>query len=123
MTKWEEFDVVSLFTYMPLRLMCETIVTVLDEFDLDLPHTVTIEMLEHCLLNFFQFGNCYYQQVKDTPMGSRYLGSLPKLLLLLLFVIIKEDRVSAFHHLFSTSLPGIGFTMEEPTNYLLPFLT
>ncbi len=72
------FDVVSLFTCIPLELARETIVYLLDDFDLNLPPTATIEMLEHCLSNYFQFGNCYYQLIKGTPMGSRYLGSSPK---------------------------------------------
>ncbi len=58
------FDVVSLFTR-------ETIVNLLDDFDLNLPPTATIEMLEHCLSNYFQLGNRYYQQFKGTPKAIR----------------------------------------------------
>ncbi len=55
---------VSLFTCKPLELTRETIVNLLGDFNLNLPPTATNEMLEHCLSNYFQFGNGYYQQVK-----------------------------------------------------------
>ncbi len=58
------FNVVSLFTCIPLELTRETIVNLLDDFNLNLPLTATNEMLEHCLSNYFQFGNSYYQQNK-----------------------------------------------------------
>ncbi len=38
------------------------------------------------------------------------------------FVSIKKDQVPSFHQLVNTTLPGIEFTMEEPTNDRLPFL-
>ncbi len=38
------------------------------------------------------------------------------------FVIIKIDLVPSFHQLLNTSLPGIEFTMQQPTNDRLPFL-
>ncbi len=57
------FAVVSLFTCIPLELVRETIVYLLVDFDLNLPPTATIEMLEYCLLNNFQFGNRYYKQI------------------------------------------------------------
>ncbi len=38
------------------------------------------------------------------------------------FVIIKKDLVPSFHQLLNTTLPGIEFTMEKPTNDRLPFL-
>ncbi len=50
------FDVVSLFTIIPLELARETIIHLLDGFDLNLPSTATIELLDHCLSNF-QFNN------------------------------------------------------------------
>ncbi len=46
------FDAVSLFTCIPLELARETIVNPLDDFDLNLPPTAPIEMLEHCLSYF-----------------------------------------------------------------------
>ncbi len=75
------FDVISLFTCIPLELARETIVNLLDDFDLNLPPTATIEMLEHCLANYFLFGNRYYQQIKDTPMGSPISGLFAEALL------------------------------------------
>ncbi len=37
-------------------------------------------------------------------------------------VIIKKDQVPSFHQLLNTTLPGLEFTLEEPTNERLPFL-
>ncbi len=68
------FDVVSLFKCIPLELARETIVNLLIDFDLNLPPTATIEMLEHYLSNYFQFGNRYYQRIKGTPLGSPISG-------------------------------------------------
>ncbi len=38
------------------------------------------------------------------------------------FVVIKQDNLSAFHHLLKTTLPKIGFTMETAAENKLPFL-
>ncbi len=37
------------------------------------------------------------------------------------FVVIKKDQVPSFHQLLNTTLPGIEFALEEPTNQRLPF--
>ncbi len=128
------FDVVSLFTSIPLELARETIVHLLDDFDLGLPPTATIELLDHCLSNFFQFNNCLYQQIKDTPMGSSISGLIAEAVLQRLerkvfadispkfwkryvddtFVTIQENQLPAFHQLLNTALSGITFTMEAP---------
>ncbi len=52
-----------------------------DDFDLNLPLTATIELLEHYLSYFFQFGYCYYQQVKGTPMASPISGLITEAVL------------------------------------------
>ncbi len=39
-----------------------------------------------------------------------------------MFVIIKQDNLSAFHQLLNTTLPGISFTMETAKENKLPFL-
>ncbi len=38
------------------------------------------------------------------------------------FVVIKQDKLSAFHQLRNTTLPEIGFTMETSPENKLPFL-
>ncbi len=68
------FDVVSLFTCIPLELARETIGNLLDNFDLNLPPTATIEMLEYFLSNYFQFGNRNCHQIKGMSMGSPISG-------------------------------------------------
>ncbi len=55
-----------------LELVRETTVNLLVNFDRNLPPTAIIEVLQHCLSSYFQFGNC--QQVKSTPMGSTMSG-------------------------------------------------
>ncbi len=133
---------VSLITCIPLELACETIVNLLDNFAPNFPSTVTIEMLEHYQSKYFLFSNCYYQQVKTVPMGSPISGLIDETVLQRLgrflfaviapkfrkryandtFFIIMKDQVPSFHQLLNTSLPGIEFTMEEPTNDRFPFL-
>ncbi len=68
------FDVVSLFTSISLGLARETIIHILDDYDLGLPPAATIDLLDHCLSNYFQFGSRFYQQIKGTPMGSPISG-------------------------------------------------
>ncbi len=126
---------VSLITCIPLELARETIVNLLDNFALSFPSTATIE-------KYLQFSNCYYQQVKRAPMGSPISGLIDKTVLQRhgrlvfaviapkfwksyaddTFFIIKKDQVPSFHQLLNTTLPGIEFTLEEPTNERLRFL-
>ncbi len=68
-------------TYIPFELARETIVNLLGDFDLNLALAAIIKMLELCLLNYFQFGNCYYQQIKGTPMGSPISGFIAEAVL------------------------------------------
>ncbi len=64
------FDVVLLFTSISLGLARETIILILDDYDLGLPPAGTIDLLDHCLSNYFLFDSRFYQQIKGTPMGS-----------------------------------------------------
>ncbi len=75
------FDVVSVFTCIPLELAREMAVTLLDDFDLNSPPTATTEMLEYCLSNYFQFGKYKYQQIKGTPMGTPISGLIAEAVL------------------------------------------
>ncbi len=78
---------------------------------------VTIDLLDHCLFNYFQFETRFYQQIKGTPMGSPIPGLIAEAVLQRLerpvftvispkfcrryvdetFVIIKKDKLCAFH--------------------------
>ncbi len=106
------------------------------------PPAATIDLLDHCLSNYFQFNSRFYQQIKGTPMGYPISGFIAEVVLQRLekvvfavispkfwkryvadtFVIIKQDNLLAFHQLLTTTLPGITFTMETATENKLPFL-
>ncbi len=66
---------VSLIACIPLELARETIVNLLVNFALSFPSTATVE-------KYFQFSNCYYQQVKRAPMGSPISGGVILMLFL-----------------------------------------
>ncbi len=138
------FDVVSLFTSISLGLARYTIILILDDHGLGLPPAETIDLLYHCLSNYFQFDSCFYQQIRGTPMGSLISGLIAEAVLQGLeravfvvispkfwkcsvddtFVIIKQGDFSAFHHLLNTTLTGIGFTMETAAeNKLLSWMS
>ncbi len=55
------FDIVSLFTSISLGLAREAIIHILDDYDLGLPPAATIDLLDHCLSNYFQFDSRFYQ--------------------------------------------------------------
>ncbi len=136
------FDVVSLFTSISLGLARETIIHILDDYDLGLPPAATVDLLDHCLSNYFQFDSRFCQQIKGTPTGSPISGLIAGAVLQRLervvfavispkfwkryvddtLVIIKQDNLSAFHQLLNRTLPGIIFTMETATENKLPFL-
>ncbi len=129
---------VSLMTCKPLELARETIVNLLDNF----APIFHLRQPLKCQSKYFQFSNCYYQQVKKAPMGYPISGLIDKTVLQRhgrlvfaviapkfwksyaddTFFIIKKDQVPSFHQLLNTTLPGVEFTFEEPTNERLPFL-
>ena len=75
------FDVVSLFTSIPLdtakRITNDLLTndeswqtrTKLDKHDI-------LELLDLCFSTEFSFQNCYYKQISGTPMGSPYSSFL-----------------------------------------------
>ncbi len=124
------FDIVSLFTSIPLELARETIIHLLDDFDLGLPPTATIELLDHCLSNFFQFNNCLYQQIKGTPMGSPISGLIAEAVLQRLERKVFTDispkfwkRNSALHHRTIPSPPDANSEVNPPTWRSLPYVS
>ncbi len=116
----------------------ETIFNLLDDFTLNWPPSATTGMVAHFLLNYFQFGNCFYQQIKGMPIGSpinikAFLQKPEKLVCDIIpqkfwmkyvgdtFIIIKKEQVSSFCQILTTS-PGKECTMGEPANGKLPLL-
>ncbi len=72
----------------------------------------------HSLFSFLQLNNCFYQRVKDGPMGSSpkppckgskglYFPSSHVNFVIVddPFFILKEGPLYAFHHLLKTTLP------------------
>ncbi len=53
----------------------------LNDYDLGLPPTATIDLLEFCLSNYFHFDSRFYQQLKGTPMGSPISGLIAEAVL------------------------------------------
>ncbi len=118
----------------------ETISHILDDCDFGLLPAATIDLLDHCLSNYFQFDGHFYQQIKGTPMGSPISGLIAEAVVQRLkravfavispklwkryvddtSVIIKQDNLSAFHRFLNTTLPGISFTMETAAENKLP---
>ncbi len=110
------FDEVSLFTSISLEFERETIIYILDDYDLGIPLAATIDLLNHCLSNYFQFDSRFYEQIKGTPMGSPISGLIAEAVLQRLekavftaistklwkryvddtFVIIKQSKLSDF---------------------------
>ncbi len=67
------FDVVSLFTSIPLDLARE-IRDLLTGTPLSITTDSLMDLLNHCLINYFQFNGKFYQHVKGMPMGSPISG-------------------------------------------------
>ncbi len=88
-----------------------------------------MDLLNHCLINYFQFNGKLYQQVEGMPMGSPISGLIAEAVLQRLeaivsqtftpklwkryvgdtFVIIDTDKLSDFHIALNNALPGIQF--------------
>nr|VZI32663.1 unnamed protein product [Spirometra erinaceieuropaei] len=70
------FDVVSLFTYIPLDLAKQCTEDLLKSCDTDDPAIALLELLDLCMETTFSFDQQYYQQLKRVPMGSPISGFL-----------------------------------------------
>ncbi len=75
------FDVVSLFTSIPLDLARETVRDLLTGTPLSVATDSLMDLLNHCLINYFQFNGKIYQQVKGMPMGSPISGLIAEAVL------------------------------------------
>nr|VZI11958.1 unnamed protein product [Spirometra erinaceieuropaei] len=79
------FDVVSLFTSIPLQLAIDVVDQLLveryEERDKPLKSEHLLELLQYCLKIYFAFGGQMYEQVKCTPMGSSISGLIAELVL------------------------------------------
>ncbi len=127
------FDVVSLFTSIPLDLARETIRDLFTGTPLSVTTDGLLDLLNHCLINYFQVYGEFYRQVKGMPMGSPISGLIAEAVLQRLeaivfhtftlkiwkryvddtFVIIDTGNFSDFHIALNNALPGIQFILDK----------
>lgn len=142
------FDVVSLFTNVPIQ-SCITIIdrewNRLEEFT-DIPKKKFLEMLKFCVLdnNYFSFNKNLHKQVFGTPMGSPLSpiladiimedlldnvmkkGNLNIKLILKyvddLFAVIPEEKLLYIHNCLNNYHQKLKFTVEKGVEGSLSFL-
>ncbi|BHF57593.1 hypothetical protein SprV_0100053500 [Sparganum proliferum] len=136
------FDIVSLFTPIPLALAKQYTEDLLKSYDTDVPATALLELIDLCMETNFSFDQQYYQQLKGALMGSPISGFLaeitmqnleatalplvnPKLWLRYVdgtFAIVKKDQLETLHNTINSTMSGIKFTLEKEVDKELPFL-
>ena len=144
------FDVVSLFTAIPVNKACEYIRDKLNNDNTlhlrtSLNTDEIISLLEFILSNnYFVYNNCIYKQIHGCAMGSPVSPIVANLCMEVIeelaistssvppkvwkryvddsFVIIKKDAVSSFHNTLNASDPKISFTIELENNGQIAFL-
>ncbi len=136
------FDVVSLFTSIPLNLARQYTEELLNSYEIDFPASALLELLDLCLETNFSFAQQYYKQIKGAPMGSAISGFLAEVTMQKLeamalpqvnpkfwvryvddtFVIVKRDQLETLHNIINSTMPGITFTLEKEVDNKLPFL-
>ncbi|BHF70512.1 hypothetical protein SprV_0301356300 [Sparganum proliferum] len=136
------FDVVSLFTSIPLDVAKQCTEDLLLCYDTDVPAAAVLELIGLCLETNFSFDQQCYKQLKGAPMGSPISGFLaeitmqklgatalplctPKLWLRYVddtFVIVKKNQLEMLHNTINSTISGIQFTLEKEVDNKLPFL-
>ena len=144
------FDVVSLFTAIPVQKACTYIRDKLNN-DTSLASRTNlttddvISLLEFVLSNnYFVYNDCTYKQIHGCAMGSPVSPVVANLCMEVIedsaltnstvppkvwkryvddsFVIIKRDAISAFHDTLNSIDPKISFTIETESNGQIAFL-
>nr|VZI23179.1 unnamed protein product [Spirometra erinaceieuropaei] len=136
------FDVVSLFTSIPLDLAKSCTEELLQTYTSEVPPEALLQLPDLCLETNFSFSNQCYRQLKGAPMGSPISGFLAEALLQKLesialptvnpklwlryvddtFVIVKKDQLNLLHTNINSIFPEITFTLETEVDGQLPFL-
>ena len=144
--KMVSFDVVSLFTKVPVDDLLEFLVDELEAFDLPLPPSKIIELIKLCIKDCkFGFNGNFYSQKFGMAMGnplSPVLSNLymeffeTKILARILppnvywFRYVDDifciwplsENVNDFLIKLNDLVPSISFTLEEENNCILSFL-
>ena len=144
------FDVVSLFTAIPVDKACEYIRSKLNNdntlrFRTSLSTDDIIFLLDFSLSNnYFVYNNCIYKQIHGCAMGCPVSPIVAILCMEVIedvaistssvpltiwkryvddsFVIVKKDAVSSFHDTLNACDPKISFTIELEKNGQIAFL-
>ncbi|XP_064462023.1 uncharacterized protein LOC135372308 [Ornithodoros turicata] len=144
------FDVISLFTNVPIDVALSVVRTKLRaDVDLedrtDLSVEDILELLKLCLRQtFFQFKNRFFKQTDGCPMGSPISTTIAKLVMEFVedkaledagqfitfyrryvddkFVIIKKNFTNTFFDKLNSIHPNIQFTCEEEKEKKIAFL-
>lgn len=142
------FDVVSLFTSVPVDLCLKIIQEKWDSFEgfTNIPKGIFMKLLKFCVVdnNYFLFNNCIYRQVSGTPMGGPLSPILvdivmedlldvsitkfnesPKILVKYvddLFAVMPKDKINSFLNILNNYHKNIKFTCEIEESGSLPYL-
>ena len=144
------FDVVSLFTAIPVDKACEYIRSKLNNDNTlrsrtSLSTDDIISLLDFTFSNnYFVYNNCIYKQIHGCAMGSPVSPIVANLSMEVIedlaistssvppriwkryvddsFVVIKKDAVSPFHDTLNACDPKISFTIEHEKNGQIAFL-
>ena len=126
------FDVVSLFTTIPINLAKQIVYDRLS-FDDELPNRTNLTVseimaaLDICFDSTnFVYKGVTYQQVFGTPMGSLKTFHSPPMCWLRyvddVYAIIKEEHLDDFHQHLNSMQASIKFTREKEVNGTVSFL-
>lgn len=141
------FDVVSLFTNIPLDLVIDTLNK---HFNLIEPNTIVpksefLKIVTYLYNNtFFSFNNKFYHQIRGLPMGGAASPVIAEVIMneLLYYITdtanfefpfifqyvddlitaVPEDKIHSTLNLFNSFNEHLAFTVEEETDRSVPFL-
>ncbi|XP_028415011.1 uncharacterized protein LOC114538091 [Dendronephthya gigantea] len=142
------FDVVSLFTSIPLDTAKRITSELLNNNDTwksrtNLDKNDILDLLNLCLSTEFSFQNSYYRQISGTPMGSPLSSFLAEAVMQDLekksvtnndnikswnryvdnvFATVKKDKTDDILYEINQTIENIKFTKEEEHNNQLAFL-
>lgn len=142
------FDIVSLFTNIPINLSIDIIMDRWNELNnfTNLPRKTFFTLLRFCLIdaNYFVYGSIYYQQIYGMPMGNSLssviadvitqkllttalnsLSSQPKMLVKYVddvFCIVTKNNINETLNALNSFHCKLQFTLELENNNSLAYL-